>query len=143
VGSLDWGRGVWEYQSKWKWASASGFLANGATVGLNLGYGFGDNSAATENALILNGVIHKLDQVEFDYDPENYMKPWGFQDNQGRLDLTLTPFTERVAQTNLGVIFSEVHQMFGQYSGFVVDDHGEKVIIDGLIGFAEDHIARW
>jgi hypothetical protein len=143
VGSLDWGRGVWDYKSKWKWASASGFLADAGTVGLNLGYGFGDNSAATENALILNGVIHKLDQVEFDYDPANYMKPWTFRDNEDRLDLTLTPFTERVAQTNLGIIFSEVHQMFGKYSGFVIDDHGNKVIIDGLIGFAEDHIARW
>lgn len=143
VGSLDWGRGVWDYQSKWKWASASGFLADGGTVGLNMGYGFGDNSAATENALILNGVIHKLDQVEFDYDPANYMKPWTFRDNQGRLDLTLTPFTERVAQTNLGIIFSEVHQMFGKYSGLVIDDYGNKVIIEGLSGFAEDHFARW
>jgi hypothetical protein len=143
VGSLDWGRGVWDYQSKWKWASASGFLADGGTIGLNLGYGFGDNSAATENALILNGAIHKLDQVGFDYDPANYMKPWNFRDNQGRLELTLTPFTERVAQTNLGIIFSEVHQMFGKYSGFVIDDAGNNVIIDSLIGFAEDHIARW
>jgi hypothetical protein len=142
-GSLDWGRGVWDYNSVWKWASASGFLPDGGTVGLNLGYGFGDNSAASENALILNGVIHKLDQVEFFYDPDNYMKPWGFRDNQGRLELTLTPFTERVAQTNLGVIFSEVHQMFGHYAGFVVDDHGQKIEIDGLIGFAEDHAARW
>lgn len=30
----------------------------------------------------------------------------------------------------------------GKYSGFVIDDHGERVIIDSLIGFAEDHIAR-
>lgn len=143
LGSLDWGRGVWEYSSVWKWASASGFLPGGGTVGLNLGYGFGDNSAATENALILNGTVHKLDQVEFYYDPKNYMKPWQFRDNQGRVALTLTPFTERVAQTNLGIIFSEVHQMFGYYSGHVIDDSGDQFEIDGLIGFAEDHTARW
>jgi hypothetical protein len=143
LGSLDWGRGVWEYNSVWKWASASGFNLNGDSVGLNLGYGFGDNSAATENAIILNGVIHKLDQVEFRYDRTNYMKPWTFSDNQGRLLLTLTPFTERMAQTNLGIIFSEVHQMFGKYTGYVVDDRGDKITIDGLIGFAEDHSARW
>jgi hypothetical protein len=143
VGSLDWGRGVWDYRSAWKWASASGFLPNGRMVGLNLGYGFGDNSAATENALVLDGVVHKLDQVEFTYDRTNFMKPWHFQDNQGRLDLSLDPFAERVAQTNLGIIFSEVHQMFGRYSGFVIDDHGRRVEIDRLIGFAEDHLARW
>ena len=108
-----------------------------------MGYGFGDNSAATENAVIINGKVHKLDQVRFSYDPKNYMKPWTFSDNQGRLSLTLTPFTERMAQTNLGIIFSEVHQIFGHYSGSVIDDAGDKITIDGLIGFAEDHAARW
>jgi hypothetical protein len=30
------------------------------------------------------------------------------------LDLTFTPFKERIAQTKLGIIDSEVHQMFGR-----------------------------
>lgn len=143
LASLDWGRGVWAYKSFWNWASASGFLPGGGTVGLNLGMGFGDTSAATENAVILNGKIHKLDQVSFDYDPDNYMKPWVFKDNQGRLSLEFVPFTERVAVTNLGIIFSEVHQMFGRYHGTVVTDQGETVEIKDLIGFAEEHHARW
>src|SRR5665811_2110775 len=42
LGNLDWGRGVWAYNSFWVWASASGFLGNGRAAGLNLGYGFGD-----------------------------------------------------------------------------------------------------
>ena len=61
--TLDWGRGVWEYSSFWVWASASGFLADGRTVGLNFGFGFGDTSAATENTLLLDGRIHKLGVV--------------------------------------------------------------------------------
>ena len=67
LGSLDWGRGVWEYRSFWNWASASGFLPDGRRIGLNLGCGFGDLSRATENCLILDGRIHKLGQVRFDY----------------------------------------------------------------------------
>ncbi|GAB4503598.1 MAG: DUF2804 domain-containing protein [Anaerolineales bacterium] len=143
LGSLDWGRGVWEYQSFWNWASASGFLPDGRTLGLNLGCGFGDLSAATENALILNNRIHKLDQVRFDYLSSDYMKPWHFTDNQGRLELTFTPFKERLARTNLGIIFSEVHQMFGRYNGQVVSDQGEVIPVKDLIGFAEEHHARW
>jgi len=50
---------------------------------------------------------------------------------------------ERVARTNLGVIFSEVHQMFGRYQGRVVADDGEVISIQDLIGFAEEHRARW
>jgi hypothetical protein len=143
LGSLDWGRGVWEYASFWQWASASGFLPDGRTVGLNLGGGFGDTSQATENAFFLDGCLHKLDQVKIDYDPTDYLRAWRFSDNQNRLSLEFTPFKERVAVTRLGIIDSEVHQVFGRYSGFLVSDDGERVTLEGLVGFAEDHRARW
>ena len=143
LGSLDWGRGVWAYQSYWNWASASGFLADGRRIGLNLGCGFGDTSQATENCLVLDGRIHKLDQVRFDYASGDYMKPWKFGDNQGRLALDFVPFVDRTARTDLKVITSEVHQMFGRYSGTVVSDSGEQLKIENLVGFAEEHHARW
>lgn len=143
VGSLDWGRGVWEYQSYWNWASASGFLSDGRTLGLNLGCGFGDLSKAGENALILANRIHKLEQVKFDYVSGDYMKPWKFTDTEGRLDLVFTPFKDRTAATNLGIITSEVHQMFGRYNGKAVADDGEVIQIKDLIGFAEEHHAKW
>lgn len=143
VGSLDWGRGVWEYKSFWNWASASGFLPDGRTVGLNLGRGFGDLSKAGENALILDNRIHKLEEVAFDYTSGEYMRPWTFTDTEGRLRLVFAPFKERVATTRLGIIDSEVHQMFGRYNGTAVTDGGETVEIRDLIGFAEEHRARW
>jgi hypothetical protein len=142
-GQLDWGRGVWQYRSFWNWASASGFLADGRSIGLNLGCGFGDTSQATENCFILDGRVHKLDQVPFDYQPGDYLKPWKFREDQDRMNLVFTPFKERLARTNLGVIYSEVHQMFGRYSGQVVTDEGSIVQIEHLVGFAEEHLARW
>jgi hypothetical protein len=142
-GSLDWGRGVWEYRSFWNWASASGFLPDGRGIGLNLGRGFGDLSKAGENAVILNNRIHKLEQVNFDYASGEYLKPWHFTDTEGRLDLVFTPFKDRTAKTNLGVIASLVHQMFGRYSGSFVADSGERIEIQNLTGFAEEHHARW
>jgi hypothetical protein len=33
--------------------------------------------------------------------------------------------------------------MFGRYTGSVISDVGESVEIDGLIGWAEEHHARW
>ena len=60
-----------------------------------------------------------------------------------RVDLVFTPFVERVAETKLVVIQSEVHQMFGHYAGSVLADDGESVQIDGIIGWAEEHHARW
>ena len=143
VGSLDWGRGVWEYQSFWNWASASGFLPDGRMVGINLGCGFGDLSKAGENAIIMENRINKLGEVKFDYVSGDYMKPWKFSDTEGRLDLVLTPFKDRTARTSLVIIDSEVHQMFGRYNGKVVTEDGSSIQIKNLIGFAEEHHARW
>jgi hypothetical protein len=143
LGSLDWGRGVWEYRSFWNWASASGFLPDGRTIGLNLGCGFGDLSRAGENAILLNKRIHKLEQVKFDYVSGDYMRPWKFADVENRLNLVFTPFKDRLAKTNLGIITSQVHQMFGRYNGTFLTDEGETIQIKDLTGFAEEHHARW
>ncbi|OGO18494.1 MAG: hypothetical protein A2Z14_19840 [Chloroflexi bacterium RBG_16_48_8] len=143
LGNLDWGRGMWPYNSFWVWASASGFLPERRTLGLNVGFGFGDTSRATENAIILNGRVHKLGEVHFEYDPTDFMRLWKLSSPDDRLHLTFEPFIERVAQTNLLVIKSEVHQMFGRYFGKIVTDEGEAIEVDGLIGWAEEHHARW
>jgi hypothetical protein len=143
LGNLDWGRGVWEYASHWVWASASGFLADKRRIGLNLGYGFGDTSAASENCIILDGKVHKLGKMDFTFDPADYKKPWRMVSHDNRLELTFTPFFERVAKTNAVVLKSEVHQMFGRYNGWTVTDAGEKIEIKELIGWAEEHYAKW
>jgi hypothetical protein len=67
--------------------------------------------------VILNGRIHKLGAVQFDYHSGDYMHPWHFTDDEGRLDLTFTPFKDRMAQTNLAIITSEVHRCSGATTG--------------------------
>jgi len=108
-----------------------------------MGCGFGDLSSAGENALILENRIHKLEQIKFDYASGDYMKPWKFSDIEGRLDLAFTPFKDRTAKSDLVIITSEVHQMFGRYHGTVIADDGEVIPIRDQIGFAEEHHAKW
>ncbi len=45
------------------------------------------------------------------------MRPWTMRSQEVRLDLQFVPFKERVARSNLLALYSEVHQMFGRYSG--------------------------
>jgi hypothetical protein len=33
--------------------------------------------------------------------------------------------------------------MFGKYNGTVITDDGERIKIRDLVGFAEEHHARW
>jgi hypothetical protein len=143
LGTLDWGVGVWPYRSFWIWGSMSGFLPGGDTIGLNLGGGIGNDPEINDNALILNGTVHKLGIVDYTYDSKDFMKPWAMKERGGRLELEFKPFFERVARTDLKILSSEVHQMFGRYNGFVVADDGSKVEVNDLIGWCEEHRAKW
>ena len=50
---------------------------------------------------------------------------------------------ERVAASNVWLVRSEVHQMFGHYDGYVLTTDLEKIAVDHLLGWAEDHTALW
>lgn len=139
-GTLDWGRGVWTYSNTWYWASASG-VVQGHRFGLNLGYGFGDTSAATENMLFCDGIAHKLGHVRFDIPRagrrEDYLRPWAIHDDQGRLALHFEPIVDRAARLNALIIRTDQHQVFGRFNGTARLDDGRVLDIRDLIGFAE------
>ena len=145
-GVLDWGRGVWTYHNTWYWGSASG-LADGVDVGFNIGYGFGDTSAASENMLIYNGCAHKLSQVKFGIPmrdgKEDYLKPWKFTSDDGRFELDFIPVIDRASCTDFKVLKSDQHQVFGRFSGTVVLDDGTVIAIRDLFGFAERVENKW
>jgi len=139
---LDWGRGVWTYKNTWYWGSLSG-LVEGKRFGFNIGYGFGDTTKATENMLFYDGKASKLEKVTFQFDSKDVMKPWKFTSSNRRLELTMTPVLDRVDNTNLGVIKNFGHQVFGKFNGYVILDNGKKLIIEDLMGFAEEIINQY
>ena len=143
---LDWGRGVWTYDNTWYWGSASG-LADGVPFGFNIGYGFGDTSAASENVLVYEGKIHKLSQVRFEIPmkdgTEDYLSPWTFSSDDGRFEMRFEPLMDRSAKINALVISSDQHQVFGRFSGTVILDDGRKLEIRNLTGFAEKVRNKW
>lgn len=143
---LDWGRGVWTYHNTWYWGSASG-LAEGADFGFNIGYGLGDTSAATENMLFYRGRAHKLSQVNFGIPmkdgKEDYMKPWRFTSDDGRFKMDFVPVIDRASCTDVKLIKSDQHQVFGRFSGTVVLDGGDRLEVRDLFGFAEKVENKW
>ncbi|MDA3835133.1 MAG: DUF2804 domain-containing protein [Spirochaetales bacterium] len=139
---LDWGRGRWTYKNRWYWSSLSSQI-NGHPFGFNLGYGFSDRTPASENALFYDQKIHKLENVDFVFDADDYMKPWKFNSSDNRLKLTFKPAVDRYSKTDLLVIKSVQHQVFGYFSGEAILDSGKKISIDKLPGFAEDVLNYW
>lgn len=145
-GLLDWGRGVWTYRNTWYWSAAQG-VRDGHVLGFNLGYGFGDTSAASENMFFVDGVAHKLDRVSFDIPQkdgkDDFLSPWQFRDNEGRLSLTFTPFLDRKSKTDVLLICSDQHQVFGRFDGTVRLDDGAEVRLERFVGFAEKVRNKW
>ena len=145
-GLLDWGRGVWTYSNTWYWSAASG-LVDGVPFGFNLGYGFGDTSAATENMLFCGGKAHKLSQVTFHIPMkdgrEDYLKPWTFTSDDGRFEMDFVPVLDRASCTDVKLIKSDQHQVFGRFTGKAVLDDGRVIEVRDFMGFAEKVVNKW
>lgn len=146
MGVLDWGRGVWTYANTWYWSSASGML-DGHRFGFNLGYGFGDTSAASENVLFLDGRVHKLDRLTFHIPQisgrDDFMSPWQFTSSDGRFEAVFTPILNRKSDTNVLIIESDQNQVFGTFTGKAVLDDGTVLEFRDFFGFAEKVRNRW
>ena len=146
-GLLDWGRGVWTRDNTWYWSAAQGWQ-DGHVFGFNLGYGFGDTSAASENMVFVDGVAHKLGRVDFGIptldataakvaDRFLLLRPWHMSDDEGRLSLMFTPEIDRSDYMDFKAIVSDQHQVFGRFDGSVELDDGTRFAVRGLRGFAE------
>ena len=143
---LDWGRGVWTYENTWYWGSASGEL-DGVPFGWNIGYGFGNTEAATENVLLYDGKIHKLGEVTFNIPmkdgKEDFMAPWTFTSDDNRFYMEFAPVLDRSAYTSALVIKSDQHQVFGHFSGRITLDDGTVLPVKNFFGFAEKVANQW
>ncbi len=141
---LDYGRGVWRYRTSWNWGSFSG-TAGGRPVGVNLGGTWTDGTGMTENALLVDGRLSKLSEdVRFEYERSDLMKPWAVETAVSeRVSLRFVPFFERAARTDLMLFKSDVHQLIGRFSGTLVPEGGEAVRVAEMVGWVEQHEARW
>lgn len=146
-GVLDWGRGVWTYHNTWYWSSASG-EADGIPFGWNLGYGFGDTSAATENVVFYGGKAHKLSRVQFNIPKDaqgkdDFLSPWQFVSDDDRFEMDFVPILDRASCTDVKLIKSDQHQVFGRFTGHVILDDGTQVNVKDFFGFAEKVENKW
>jgi hypothetical protein len=140
---LDYGRGIWPRDCAWNWGSASG-RQNNRNIGLNLGGQWTDGTGFTENGICVDGRLTKISEtLSWQYDKNDFNRPWRISAPSGAVDLTFAPFMERVAASDLWLVKSEVHQMFGHYDGTICTAEGETIPINKLLGWAEDHVAKW
>lgn len=142
--SLDFGRGLWPYNTFWNWCSFSD-IHNGMNLGINLGSGWTDGTGLNENAIAINDKIIKIsDDVEFIYDKANMMDKWYIRTkNSNKIDLLFSPFIEKRMKTNFLIVKSDFCQLYGYFSGKIVDENNKNLSINNLFGTVEEHTAKW
>jgi hypothetical protein len=143
-GVLDVGRGRWPYSSRWNWGGGAGRATDGSLVGVQLGGRWTRGTGMTENGILVDGRLTKIGaELEWAYDWDAPMQPWRVLHPDGSLDLTLTPRYDRHARVQALALATEVHQVFGRWSGHVTTDEGRLVEVAGINGFAEESRSRW
>jgi Domain of unknown function (DUF2804), C-terminal/Domain of unknown function (DUF2804), N-terminal len=139
---LDWGRGVWPEEFEWSWGVAAGYI-DGRRIGFNVGLDDGDETQATSNVILVDGIIHKLCRVDWKYDEDNIMEPWKFSSGDGKFDMTLVPFIDQSTYLDAGIYYVKMNKVLGRVSGVMTLDNGEVIEVENIQMFAEHAFQKW
>lgn len=142
LGHNDWSAGFMRRDTFWNWACLAGRLADERIVGLNVSCGVNE-TGYSENCFWVNGALHRLGPVSFEYDRRDLMKNWQLRDSNNRLDLEFTPEGHHAEKVNALVIATNFQQLFGRYRGTLRTEGGETLELQGQLGYAERHYAKW
>ncbi|WP_268905929.1 DUF2804 family protein [Citreicoccus inhibens] len=92
MGGIDYTQYSLTPHSAWRWAFATGRLADGTPLGLNLREDFmPEGSVANENALWLGDSAYPLAPVTFEYLDMQLLSPWRVRAVDGSVDLCFQP----------------------------------------------------
>jgi len=141
-GHHDWSAGFMRRDTFWNWGCLAGRLAAGRVVGMNVSCGVNDTSF-TESCFWVDGRLHKVDSVFFDYDRRDLDRPWRVRSYDRRVELEFHPEGKHVENVNAWIVATNFNQLYGRYTGTLTTATGERIPIDGMLGYAESHYAKW
>lgn len=139
---IDWTCGYMRRKTCWNWASTAFTLPDGRSLGMNLSCGVNETSF-TENAFWVDGVMTKVDTVDFIFDKGDLYSPWHVASFDKKVDLAFMPERSRGEKVNAGFVASRFMQLVGTFDGTLRTDSGETIQVKGCPGFTEDHYAKW
>ncbi len=144
TGGLDYTNGFLPRHTRWRWAYATGRLADGRLFGLNLVSEFsGIGDEAVENAVWLDGALIPMDpKVRVLFSRRDLHAPWTVRTLDGSIHLSFAPLAVHDEALNLGLLHSKFVQPTGHYTGHITVD-GEQIYIDRMPGVIEDQDIRW
>jgi hypothetical protein len=91
----------------------------------------------------IGGDIYRIQQVIYDYDRADPMKPWRIYSPDTSVDVTFQPLGMRQGKMGIGILMYDLKQPFGFYSGTIKAGDGKTYTIENMVGIAERHVALW
>ena len=73
---------------------------------------------------------------------DDFMKEWKIESKDKRINLTFTPILDRKDDTNVIILRSNQHQVFGKFNGYILNGEDKVEFID-MVGFAEKVFNKW
>ena len=141
----DAGRGVWPIKSGWVWISASGTTTKGEDFGFNAGHGFINGSRKfTEDSFFINGKLFKIPYQMYKEDNKgDYI--FEIAENQSSCSLQFKKIKENLNIVELELPFTDYlfKVLYGEFSGYCIDDKGMKYEIKEAFGLVETKNSIW
>ncbi len=146
---LDWGRVCTPYSLVWYWGNGSTYLVDEKgekhIFGFEITWGIGNEKNATETCIFYDGKAHKFGAVDVETfpKPDKFMEDWVFVSEDGRFNLTMTPFFDHHSDLNVYAMRMHSHQVHGKWNGTVTLDDGTVLEIKDMYAFCEYVENRW
>ena len=77
------------------------------------------------------------------YGRDDFLAPWTFTSDDGRFEMAFTPVLDRAACTDIKLLKSDQHQVFGRFTGTATLDDGTVLRVEDFPGFAEKVENKW
>ncbi len=142
LSSYSWGRGAWN-NTRNLWIANGQGHQDGHRVAISIAYGIGDTSKATQNALFIDGKIHKLEHINIGVrrgikGVHHYEEPWIISDSKKRVSLVFTPDHNKDFETiQYGESFEADQCLaYGTFTGSVELEDGSYFALNNLPGTA-------
>ena len=137
-------RGYYPYKAHYDWVTTMGKnIVDGKEqfFGFNLTRNQSINQTKyNENLIWMEGKTSRLTPVRFEHKAYN---EWHVKDLYGMVDLTFHIGDRFIMRVPFKIIDINYHITFGELSGFVCDEDGNKYILDGMVGIGEDKTLRF
>jgi len=139
----DWTGGFLRRETNWYWAALSGKTETGKTIGLNFA-ALVNETYYSENSYWIDSKRQRVPRVIFDFNAANPYESWHIFDEENKLNLNFKPKGERSNKLNaMPVSKIDFRQFIGHYTGWLLNDKGEKEQIANQVGFCEIHRSIW